>query len=120
MHYSTSTFRDLALLRLGHKEFIVAACDAVGGLGSKPDDVEQMEPECVGYFSTRVVLLELLSVRAQPVMAMCTFCVELEPTARQLMDGVKQQLKEEQLDGNVTIEAYSKFSLKKYSPTAAR
>lgn len=89
----TGYFRDLALLRLG-RQTLVAACDAVGGLGSKPEDFLLMEPESVGYFSARVVLLELLSVEVKPLLAICTLSVEREPTGRRLMIGVRTQLRE--------------------------
>jgi hypothetical protein len=99
------TFRDLAVLNILGRGTLVAACDAVGGLGAKPDDVEWMDPECVGYFSARVVLVELLSMRATPIMAMCSFCVELNPTAVRLLAGVKQQLREEGLENVLMINS---------------
>jgi hypothetical protein len=96
-------FRDLAIFRAARRRYLVAACDAVGGLGNKPEDVVQIDPECVGYFCARVVLLELLSVQVRPRLAACTFSVEMHPTGQLLLSGVQRQFKEENLLDQVSI-----------------
>ncbi|MDW5327853.1 hypothetical protein [Plantactinospora sp. KLBMP9567] len=91
------TFRDLSFFAISRRRLLVSACDAAGGIGAKPDDFEQASPVSVGYFCMRVALFELLTVNAAPCSVSCTLSVEREPTARRLLDGINQQLREENL-----------------------
>lgn len=96
-------FRDLSFITISRRRLLVVACDAAGGIGAKPDDSEQASPVSVGYFCTRVVLFELLTVNAAPCSVSCTLSVEREPTAHRLLDGINQQLREENLIDSIAL-----------------
>lgn len=99
-----SYLRDLALLHLpASRNGIAVACDAVGGLGSKEADTFRTDPRCVGYFAARVVLAEILSIHADPVLLVCTLSVERYPTGEELLLGAQQQLREEELLDRVGV-----------------
>ncbi len=97
------TFRDISFYPISRRRLLVFARDAAGGIGAKPDDFEQASPASVGYFCTRVVLFEVLTVNAVPCSISCTLSVEREPTARCLLDGINQQLNEENLINSIAL-----------------
>ncbi|SDJ80790.1 AIR synthase related protein [Natronincola ferrireducens] len=87
-------FRDLTLINHDPQKFMVIACDSCGSVGSKEEDIVKVPPEVVGYYTTRVAVMEVLSVGAQILTVINTLSVEMEPTGRQIITGIQRLLKE--------------------------
>jgi hypothetical protein len=85
--------RDLVIIPLPGGHNMVAACDSCGGLGKKPGDVWALDPYYVGKFTIRVALLEVMASGARPVMAADGLCCEMEPTGREIMRGITDELR---------------------------
>lgn len=81
--------RDLTLVRLAGPLYLVVACDSDGGLGPKPHDTVPVPPELLGRFAARVPLMEILASGARPLVLVDTLSVEMEPTGRAIIEGVK-------------------------------
>jgi len=93
-------YRDLTLLHINAECSLVIACDSCGGIGSKELDVVKVDPEVVGYFTAAVVLCELLAFRAIPQTFINNFCVEMNPTGKRILVGIKEAIEETGLDSN--------------------
>ncbi|PFG06179.1 ATP-binding protein [Bacillus sp. es.034] len=57
--------RDTLSISITDKDELIIASDCSGGIGNKPDDAVQVDPEIVGYFGFRVAVMECLSVGAR-------------------------------------------------------
>jgi hypothetical protein len=88
-----NTNRDPVLLRINKEQLLAVSCDAAGGIGSKPQDVVRAHPRIVGRMTTRVALMELLAIGADPVILVGTLCVEPKPTARQVIKGMLDEVR---------------------------
>ncbi|HEY5560762.1 MAG TPA: AIR synthase related protein [Clostridiaceae bacterium] len=86
--------RDLSLISIDDKKKMVIACDSCGGIGMKAMDVLKVPPFYVGRFTTRVALLEVLSTGAEVVTITNTICNEMEPTGKEIIKGILEELKE--------------------------
>jgi len=81
--------RDLTLVRLAGSFYLVIACDSDGGIGPKPNDTVPAPPELLGRFAARVPLMEIVASGACSLVLVDTLSVEMEPTGRQIIEGVK-------------------------------
>ncbi len=88
--------RDITLIDRGNS-CLVIGCDSCGGVGEKPLDLVKASPEIVGYYTTRVALMEVFSVGATPLSVVNTLSVEMEPTGRRILGGIRQLLQEADL-----------------------
>jgi hypothetical protein len=88
-----STIRDVAITQLENSDYLVTAVDSCGSIGEKPADEINVDLKTVGLFTTRVALLEVLSVGAVPVCVSVAICNEPE-TAQGVLSGVEQALSE--------------------------
>ncbi len=107
--------RDLTLVRLAGTYYLVIACDSDGGIGSKPHDTVPASPYLLGRFAARVPLMEILASGARPLVLVNTLAVEMEPTGRGIIEGVKC---EASLAG-ITAEGAVTGSTEDNVPTAA-
>lgn len=57
--------RDALSISINEEEELILASDCSGGIGRKNDDVVNVDPEIVGYYSFRVAAMECLAVRAR-------------------------------------------------------
>lgn len=92
--------RDLNIININLTQSLVIGCDAVGGIGMKPSDVIQLAPDLVAYYTARVALMEILSVGASPITLIDTLPVEMEPTGKQMIEGIQRILNELKIDPN--------------------
>jgi selenophosphate synthetase-related protein len=76
---------------------LAVSCDAAGGIGSKPLDKVRADPRLVGKMTARVALMELLATGADPIAIIGTFPVEPEPTANQVIEGIKEEVRNARL-----------------------
>ena len=83
--------RDLTLTPLPSGTLVVA-CDSCGAVGDKREDILKIPAYYTGRFTTRVALMEVLAFGAQPVTVVDTVCCEMEPTGREILRGVRDEL----------------------------
>jgi hypothetical protein len=89
-----SSKRDLLLLRLSAQRILVVACDSSGGIGPKSGDSLKVPAKTVGKYLARTVLLELLCAGAEPLAFTCALSLEYEPTGKEILAGVIEELKQ--------------------------
>jgi len=87
------TARDVILLRIDETRILVVGCDSTGAVGRKPFDVLRVDPSIVGKFTARVALMEVIAVGATPISLSMALCVEPVPAGREIMKGVRDELK---------------------------
>lgn len=90
--------RDLSLIDLDNKTTLVIACDSCGAIGMKEGDSLKVPPLYVGKFTARVALLEVLSAGAQVVAITNNVCNEMEPTGKEIIKGISEELIEAGID----------------------
>jgi hypothetical protein len=113
---SVETARDVILLRLGRKQILVVGCDSTGAVGQKPLDALKVPPWIVGKFTARVALMEVIAVGARPISLSVALCVEPDPAGRQIMDGVRYELRESRLEDMAVVQSSEKnFPVKQTS-----
>ncbi|NYE56654.1 hypothetical protein [Carboxydothermus ferrireducens] len=85
-------YRDLTIVPLSREKMVIAA-DSIGGVGPKAGDIVKTSGEIVGRYGARVVLMELLAVKARPQVISCTVSCEWEPTGKEIYQGVLAEVK---------------------------
>lgn len=90
--------RDLSLIELDNKTTMVIACDSCGAIGMKEGDTFKVPPLYVGKFTSRVALLEVLSAGAQVVAITNNVSNEMEPTGKEVIKGIYEELNEAGID----------------------
>jgi selenophosphate synthetase-related protein len=86
------TARDINIIRLDQRSFMVVSCDSAGGIGSKAFDTVKVSPYVVGRFTARVALMETLAVGAKPICVASALAVEPTPTGNQILKGIKAEI----------------------------
>ena len=94
----TIRYRDLSLTAIPSGGTLVTACDSCGSIGSKPDDLLQIPAYYSGRFTARVPILEVLSCGAEPIAVVNTVSCEMEPTGREIIRGVQDELRSAGID----------------------
>ncbi len=95
--------RDLTVLEIVEDILLVIACDSLGGIGPKREDRVRVSAELVGSYTSRVALMEVLSVAAQPISIINTLSVEYEPTGRKILNGIREEAGKIGLDSEKII-----------------
>lgn len=95
--------RDITIIEIDDNNILVIACDSAGGIGSKKNDIVIVPVEIVGSFTTRVALMEVIAVGAQPISIVNTLSVEYEPTGKKILKGINQEAAKIGLDSNIVI-----------------
>ncbi|MGF3112378.1 hypothetical protein [Facklamia sp. P9177] len=85
-------YRDIHIMPLSNDESLVIACDTSASIGQKEADVLSVSPQITAAFAVRVVLMEVLSVNAQPQLLINMFGNEMNPTGDLMLDGIKKEL----------------------------
>ncbi|MGB9839694.1 alpha-ribazole kinase [Thermovenabulum sp.] len=88
------TYRDVSLIKLRDRTLLVIACDSAGGIGEKEMDAVKVSPYILGRFTSRVSLMEIISINAHPISLSITICAEPHPTGDLILNGIKDELKE--------------------------
>lgn len=91
MRPKVTNYRDLTLLEMGD-EIIVIACDSLGAIGNKENDIVKTSGNIVGRFTVRVPLMEVMAAGAEPLVIVNALCVEMEPSGREILSGIKEEL----------------------------
>jgi selenophosphate synthetase-related protein len=90
--------RDLSIVDLSAGISLVVACDSDGGIGSKEHDLVQVPGDVLGRFATRVPLMELLAAGATPILVVNTLAVEMDPSGKAIIKGVREEAVQAGLD----------------------
>ncbi len=85
--------RDLTVIRMSGDFFLVVAVDSDGAIGPKPADVVQVQGMVAGRFAVRVPLTEILACGATPIAAFDSLSVEMNPTGKAIIEGVRMELR---------------------------
>ncbi|ACO84296.1 AIR synthase related protein [Clostridium botulinum] len=106
--------RDLTLISLDKDKTLVVACDSSGSIGPKKNDILKIPAFYTGKFTIRVGILEVMCTGAEIVTVTNAVCCEMNPTGREIIDGIKEELKRAGIDEVVltgsTEENFSTFS----------
>ncbi|MEW6360189.1 MAG: AIR synthase related protein [Planctomycetota bacterium] len=86
--------RDVTIMDIGGGMSLVMACDALGAIGSKEHDILRAPFQVVGRFTARVALFELIAAGAAPLVVVNALSVEMEPAGRQIIEGIRAELKD--------------------------
>lgn len=111
MYSSFAKNRDVSFIKIEKDLYLAVACDSCGGIGNKEKDVVKVPPYIVGRFTTRVSMMELLSIGASPKGLTAAVCSEPKPTGEGLVSGIFEELK--QIDEKMSIT----ISTEKNMPT---
>lgn len=95
--------RDVSFIKLDEDLFMVVACDSAGGIGEKEKDVVKVSPYVLGRFTLRVALMEVMAVGAAPYAVTAAICSEPSPTGKDIIAGIKDELKLIELDLPIVI-----------------
>lgn len=93
-----SSYRDILLFQVDNNQVMVIGCEAAGGIGPKALDKVKVDGYTIGRFSARVALMEVLSVGAVPFCLVDTLSVEMNPTGKEILEGVISSALEAGLD----------------------
>ena len=86
--------RDCTLIFTRPEEAIVITCDSIGGIGNKPQDIVKVTPEHSGHETAKVALAEILAIGATPVAISNGLTMEMEPTGKRFVAGIKEAMEE--------------------------
>lgn len=82
-------YRDVQMIPNGDGAYLAVTCDVAAFIGSKPMDLVQVTPQMAGYHATAVPLMELLALNAKIISMTDTIGVEMDPTGKEIIAGVK-------------------------------
>ncbi|MDQ7818049.1 MAG: AIR synthase related protein [Melioribacteraceae bacterium] len=95
--------RDLLVTELTNDLWMVVSSDSDGGIGSKKFDTIFSPSYDLGRLGTRVPLMEMLASGALPIMVVDVLSVEMEPTGKEIIRGVRDEVEEAGLNGDNVV-----------------
>lgn len=95
--------RDLVITELTDEFWMVIACDSTGGIGPKPNDAYYSTAYEVGRMAVRVPIMEILASGAVPVITADSLSVEMDPTGKEIIRGVKDESAEAGINSDKAI-----------------
>jgi hypothetical protein len=101
--FPVKTNRDVLLFEMPNGEVMVIGCDSAGGIGPKPLDKIKVDGHTLGKFTARAALMEVLSVGANLVCVVDALGVELEPTGREILEGIRDEAEQAGLDRKLAV-----------------
>lgn len=90
--FSLKKYRDLRFMNLDPKRCLLISCDSAGAIGSKEDDLVKVSNYVLGRITSRVALLEILSLGGFPICVVGTLSVEPYPFAEEINEGIGDEL----------------------------
>ncbi len=79
-------------------------------------DALKVHPSVVGRFTARVALMEVISVGARPISLSVALCVEPIPAGREIMNGVRHELRASRFEDIAVVQSSEKnFPVKQTS-----
>ena len=101
--FELSQCRDVAVLQVTPEEYLLFACGSLGGVGSKPNDTCQVPADVAGYACARAAVMRILALGGTPMFLMNTLSVEVDPTGRRVIEGIRRQMDELGLDPSFAL-----------------
>lgn len=89
--FNVRQVRDLVVTEFTDDFWMVSACDSDGGIGPKEMDTIYSTGYELGRLGARVPIMEILASGAVPVLALDLLAVEMEPTGKEIIRGVKDE-----------------------------
>jgi len=86
---------------------MVVGCDSSGGIGPKTMDAVKVDARTLGRFTARDALMEVLSTGAKPICLVNTLCVEPKPTGLEIIQGIREEIRQAGLGSKFTITGSS-------------
>ncbi|MGE5400823.1 MAG: AIR synthase related protein [Ignavibacteriales bacterium] len=90
--FGVRAVRDLLVTELTGNLCMVVACDSDGGIGPKKGDTFFCPGYTLGRLAARVPMMELLASGAVPVLVVDVLSVEMEPTGKEIIMGVREEV----------------------------
>ena len=85
-------YRDLTLVPWDEETYLVVSCDSSGGIGNKAEDRIEVSPRKLGFYTTQVALMEMLSIGVRPLALSNTLSVEMNPAGEEIIKGIHDAL----------------------------
>ncbi|NJD22305.1 MAG: hypothetical protein FIA82_06490 [Melioribacter sp.] len=101
--FKTRSVRDLLVTELTENFWMVITCDSDGGIGPKKHDTVFSPAYDLGRLAARVPIMEMLSSGALPVLVVDTLCVEMDPVGKEIIRGVRDEVTEAGLNGDLVV-----------------
>ncbi|OPJ54668.1 AIR synthase related protein [Alkalithermobacter paradoxus] len=102
-------YRDLLFLDINDKEYLVISCDSCCGVGLKKFDKVKAPYELVSYFTTRVCMMELMSIKGNPIAIVDNLGTSMEKGGNEIINGIKKFLRENEIDIPITGSTEENF-----------
>ncbi|MEW6508051.1 MAG: AIR synthase related protein [Bacteroidota bacterium] len=83
--------------------WIVVSSDSDGGIGPKKNDTVFSPPYDLGRLGARVPLMEMIASGSIPIMVVDVLAVEMEPTGKEIIKGVKDEAEEAGMNSNAVV-----------------
>lgn len=84
---------DVSILKLPTGHAIVVGSSSSGGVGPKLMDEVKVSGRVLGKFLARVALMDVAATGAFPLLLSVTLGVEKEPTGREIIEGVRNEVR---------------------------
>ncbi len=101
--FPIKTNRDVLIFGSENGKVLVVSCDSAGGIGPKPLDKIKVDGYTLGKFTARTALMEVLAVGAKPLCIVDTLSVELEPTGKEILQGIRDEAEKAGLDPKLAM-----------------
>jgi len=104
--------RDLLITELTDELWLVTACDSAGGIGPKIGDSYYSEGYQLGRMLIRVPIMEVLASGAVPISVIDTLAVEMEPTGKEIIRGVKDEAASAGINASLAVTGSTEDNVK--------
>jgi len=101
--YNVRSVRDLLVTELTEDLWMIIACDSDGGIGPKEQDTVACPGYDLGRFAARVPLMEMLACGAVPIIVVDVLTVEMEPTGKEIIKGIRDEVEEAGMNKNMVV-----------------
>lgn len=112
--FRTNRIRDLLITELTKDFWMVVACDSAGGIGPKKNDSVHVPGYELGRLCARVPIIEILSSGAYPISIIDTLTVEMDPTGKHIIKGVKEEAKDAGINGDLAVTGSTEDNVKTF------
>jgi len=95
--------RDLILINIDEEYQLVIGCDSNAAIGMKEYDYVQRDYKEVGRCASKVPLMEVIAAGAYPFIIVDNLCVELDPSGKGILEGIRFEVARLGLDPDLVI-----------------
>lgn len=109
--------RDVSITSLDNK-YLIVACDSCGAVGEKKEDVVKAPVEITAEFTTRLCIMEVMSLGAEVKTISLNICNELNSTGERMIKAVEDKFQSLDFEIIVSTEKNLKTSMTALGVTA--